>query len=370
MPLYVLKTNLFFLNRRFGCENVGLAPAILSAGRGGLMSKVTIQSGAVVHGLRAIEIENEALRLVVLPEAGAKLWQIHYKPLAADLLWNNPGIPPTRQPLYASYDDTWSGGWDELFPNDEAVELLGYGLPDHGELWTGEWQAERVDVGGTRGLHLWFESPVSRFRAEKTLLLQPGRAVLEVKYKLTNQGPEEFPFLLKLHPAFAVSANHRIDFPSMTVLREPEFAGTLEGAPLTFAWPYAHVRDSTLDMRRVPDENSGAVHFFYGTELAAGWCGVTNRANKLAAALRFDPEVFSSCWLFATHGGWRGLNVAVLEPATGYPYKMQSMIDDGHARMLAPGQTLETSVLFSVQEELSSIGGVEEDGTILAGDEA
>ena len=93
-----------------------------------------------------MEMENEWLRLVVLPQAGAKVWQIRYKPLGADLLWNNPGLAPARQAFYASYDDTWSGGWDELFPNDEAGELLGYKLPDHGELWTGEWQAEPVDA--------------------------------------------------------------------------------------------------------------------------------------------------------------------------------------------------------------------------------
>jgi hypothetical protein len=96
---------------------------------------------------------------------------------------------------------------------------------------------------------------------------------------------------------------------------------------------------------------------------------VTDRANQLAAALRFDPNVFSSCWLFATHGGWRDLNVAVLEPATGFPFRMQSMIDGGRARRLAPGESLETTVLFSVQEGLTSIGGVEEDGRILPGDE-
>jgi hypothetical protein len=128
--------------------------------------------------------------------------------------------------------------------------------------------------------------------------------------------------------------------------------------------------DRSLDLRQVPDASSRAVHFFYGTELASGWCGVTNRANGLAAALRFDPEVFSSCWLFATHGGWRDLNVAVLEPATGYPYQMMQMISEGRARSLAPGESIETRVLFSVQEGLKSIGEVEADGRILAGDEA
>ncbi len=333
------------------------------------MSEIVIQPGPAVNGLNSLVLENDVLRAIVLPQAGAKIWQIRYKPLQADLLWNNPNLGPARQALYASYDDTWSGGWDELFPNDEAGELLGRNLPDHGELWTGEWHADPAEAGDAAGLRLRFETPVSHFLVEKTVLLRPARAVFDVQYKLTNRGAESFPFLFKLHPAFAVSAEHRIDFPAMMVQREPEFAGTLEGAPLTFAWPDAQIGDEVIDLRQVPGEGSGAVHFFYGTEMAAGWCGITNRANRLAAAVRFDPEVFSSCWLFATYGGWRDLNVAVLEPSTGYPYKMQSMLDHGQACWLGPGESLETGVLLTVQEGLRSIGGVEEDGTIVGGDE-
>jgi len=332
------------------------------------MNLMTIQPGAAVHGLHAVELENEFLRLVVLPEAGAKVWQIHYKPLGADLLWNNPSLAPSGQSLYASYDDSWSGGWDDLFPSDEPGDVLGYSVPDHGELWTGEWQAEEVDVRGARGLRLRYSTPVSHFLVEKTLALRPGRAVLDVTYRLTNQGKEEFPFLFKLHPAFAVSGDHRIDFPPMTVRREPEFPGTLGDAPLVFPWPDAPIGEQTIDLRQVPDERSGAVHFFYGTELAAGWCGVTNQVTRLATGLRFDPEVLSSCWLFATHGGWRDLNVVVLEPASGYPFNMRAMIDGGQAQWLAPGKTLETSVLLSVQEGLRSIGGIEKDGKIRPGD--
>jgi len=155
----------------------------------------------------------------------------------------------------------------------------------------------------------------------------------------------------------------------MTVVREPEFEGTLAGAPTVFAWPCIAVGEELLDLRRVPNVSSRALHFFYGTELAAGWCGVTNQEKRLAAALRFDPEVFASCWLFATYGGWRDLNVAVLEPATGYPFRMQTMIDEGRARWLAPGESLATTVLFSLQEGLTSIGGIEADGRILSAGE-
>lgn len=334
------------------------------------MSDASIQHGPDVNGLRSLVLENNLLRVTILPEAGAKIWQIRYKPLEADLLWNNPSTPPAQQALHASYDDTWSGGWDELFPNDEAGDLLGHAMPDHGELWTGVWQAEPVESGEGACLRLQFRTPISRFAAEKILLLKPESAVVEVRYKLQNEGDAPFPFLFKLHPAFAVSTNHRIDFPPMTIRREPEFPGTLEGAPPTFPWPYVPTGGTVPDLRQIPDVRSGAVHFFYGTELAAGWCGVTDKRQSLAAALRFDPEFFSSCWLFATHGGWRDLNVAVLEPATSFPYKMQTMLDSGQARWLAAGESLETKVLLSVQEGLNSIGGIAANGLILPGDES
>jgi galactose mutarotase-like enzyme len=333
------------------------------------MNDLTLSTAWTLHGLRTILIENRFLRLVVLPEAGAKIYQITYKPLDAPLLWNHPRIVPSRHTIHAHYDDVWSGGWDELFPNDEAGTLHGEFFPDHGELWTGSWEAEPFHDRDSAGVHLRFSTPISSFLVERTIRLRSDSANFEIHYRFTNQNSESFPFLWKQHPAFAVSAHHRIDFPRMTVIRETGFPGTLRDAPVSFPWPYANLGSSELDLRQIPDTSSRALHFFYGTELASGWCGITNRATGLATALRFDPEIFSSCWLFASHGGWRNLNVAVLEPSTGYPFQIQQMIDAQRARWLAPGETLETSVLFATQQGLKSVGGIDESGHILPGDE-
>jgi galactose mutarotase-like enzyme len=329
------------------------------------MPELCVCTGQSINSLRTIVLENAFLRIVVLPEAGARIWQITYKPFAADLLWNNPALAPSTQALHASYDDNWCGGWDDLFPNDEAGLLAGLQVPDHGELWTGSWDATWREEESFIRLDLRFHTPITHFLAERSLILRSGSCVVELEYRLTNQSPASLPFLWKLHPAFAVSPQHRIDFPPMQVVREMDFAGTLGTAPPIFDWPIAETAAGNLDLRNVPDVSSRALHFFYGTGYTEGWCGVTNRSNQLAAALRFDPQVFSSCWLFATHGGWNDLNVAVLEPATGYPFRIQSMVDSGRARVLAPGETLATAVLFSVQQGLKSIGGVREDGHIL-----
>jgi galactose mutarotase-like enzyme len=344
----------------FSANNLDIPNCTLSD-----MPELSIGPAQSLNSLRTVVLENEFLRIVVLPEAGARIWQITYKPLSADILWNNPGLLPSAQPLHTAYDDNWCGGWDDLFPNDEAGQLAGLQVPDHGELWTGSWGATSREKEDLVRLDLNFHTPITHFLAQRSLILRRDSCVLELEYRLTNESSICLPFLWKLHPAFAVSAQHRVDFPPMKVNRELDFPGTLETAPPLFDWPIAETAVGELDLRKVPDVSSRTLHFFYGTGYTDGWCGVTNQSSKLAAALRFDPEVFSSCWLFATYGGWNDLNVAVLEPATGYPFRIRSMIDNGRARVLAPGESLATTVLFSVQQGLDSIGGIMKDGRIL-----
>src|ERR1700722_10744740 len=205
------------------------------------MDGLNIITETKTNGLRTLVLENRFLRLAVLPEAGARIWQITYKPLNSRLLWKHPTAQPEHHELHACYDDVWSGGWDELFPNDEAGTLNGRQFPDHGELWTGAWQAEPFQNGESAGGRLRFTTPISNFLVEKTVILRPERAAFEIKYRFTNQGAETLPFLWKLHPAFAVSSDHRIDFPLMTVRRELEFPGTLGEALPIFPWPYARI---------------------------------------------------------------------------------------------------------------------------------
>ena len=59
-------------------------------------------------GLRAVVMENRHLRIVILPDAGAKIWQITHRPTDTDLLWNNPRMPPARLAMNSRYDDVWS----------------------------------------------------------------------------------------------------------------------------------------------------------------------------------------------------------------------------------------------------------------------
>src|SRR5258708_24432131 len=78
------------------------------------MPELRVNTDWTYRGLQVVTLENRFLRLTILPEAGAKIWQITYKPFDADLLWNNPRIGPSRLSLNSRYDDVWSGGWGRL----------------------------------------------------------------------------------------------------------------------------------------------------------------------------------------------------------------------------------------------------------------
>jgi hypothetical protein len=325
----------------------------------------SVSTNWTYRGLRTVILENRLLRVVILPEAGAKIWQITYKPLDADLLWNNPRVPPTRLPMNSRYDDVWSGGWDELFPNDEAASIDGDLYPDHGEFWTGEWRTEPFSTNDEVGVCLRFTTPISTISVEKTIRIRRDSGCISFQHVLRNLGNAPFPFLWKLHPAMAVTPQHRLDFPSMKVSLEPAFPGTLGAAPTSFNWPHTQMNGQNIDLRRIPASSERQLYFFYGSEMQAGWCALTNTANRLACGFLFDQKVFPSCWLFASYGGWRNYNVAVLEPCTGYPLNFEAMRAAGRFKSLAPGEILSTDVLFVVQEGVQSVSRIEPNGEIV-----
>jgi hypothetical protein len=318
-----------------------------------------------LDGLRTVIFENQFLRITILPELGARIYQLIYKPPDVNLLWTNPRIPPTRVNFASRYDDIWCGGWDELFPNCEAAVVNGEVFPDHGEICSAEWDFETMQNT---------ESILARFRGttrisgaliEKTITLHPNMRQFQINYLLHNNLPTVTPILWNLHVAMAVSEHHRLEFPDMKARLESKFLGSLVGAPNEFQWSTVKIGEESVDLARVPPLTERRVHFCYGVHLAGGWCGITNHESGLACGLSFDPSVLRSLWLFGSFGGWRNLNVAVIEPSTGYPFRLEEAIQAGTCYQLEPDYELRTSVLFTVAENVSQIRGVTSDGRIL-----
>jgi hypothetical protein len=70
--------------------------------------------------------------------------------------------------------------------------------------------------------------------------------------------------------------------------------------------------------------------FLLATSMERGECSVAHPAEGTGLRLSWDRHELPSCWLFASYGGgWRGLDVLVLEPCTGYPLSVAAGVQAG-----------------------------------------
>ncbi|MEU8221424.1 DUF5107 domain-containing protein [Kribbella sp. NPDC048915] len=291
-------------------------------------------------GQRTVIVENSVIRVVVLPDLGGKVIGIVDKRADCELLWRNDRVPVRPAAFGSSYDDQFLGGWDELYPNDMPEELAGEPVPDHGELWAVPWAWTTGSAPGAVWLELTIRGAISGTAVVKRLTLGTG-SDLVVDYRITNSGRVDQPFLWKSHVAVALQPDTVVDMAAGDVLVHEFGNPRARPAGGTFTWPWLAADGVRHDLRTLPDTTRrGVSEFLIATTLERGFCEVRHPAARTGLQLSWAVADLPSCWLFASYGGgWRGLDVLVLEPCTGYPLSVVEGIEAGTHQILAAGQT-------------------------------
>ena len=92
----------------------------------------------------------------------------------------------------------------------------------------------------------------------------------------------------------------------------------------------------------------GTSEFLYLTELDDGVCGLAHREENWRVIVTFPREVFPTVWFFASFGGWRDLEVLILEPCTTWPKLLSDAITQGRARHLEPGASVSADISVQI----------------------
>src|SRR6478672_7148868 len=127
----------------------------------------------------AVVLQNDAMRVAVIPEIGGKIISLVSRRTGREWLWKNPQLPLRKPPAdatdFGAFD---AGGWDEVFPTVTPcrVPTSAWGnrtLTDHGELWYRPWQLVAAGAGWQTGAtrKLAVGDPHLPFRFERTLTL-------------------------------------------------------------------------------------------------------------------------------------------------------------------------------------------------------
>ena len=152
-----------------------------------------------IQGWKAEVLENDFLKVSVIPELGAKIAQIKDKHANYEWLWEDPSRPLRARQVTDKYDEHDITGFDECFPNIGISSYPGDPdliLPDHGELWSQAWTCEKTNdsiISTAIG-------KVLPYKFERKITLKDRSLVFS--YAIENTGQESFKGFWSAHPLF------------------------------------------------------------------------------------------------------------------------------------------------------------------------
>ncbi len=321
-----------------------------------------------VSGHPALFLENDRLRVGILPHKGADVFELTYKPFSGgetfQFLMRTPwGLKPPATTPPTDFLDNYEGGWQELFPNaNDGCQYRGLDIPFHGEVAISSWKFDEITPDQGDILRLQVDCQRTPFRLERSMALPPGQSRLVISEKVTNLSGEPADFVWGHHITLGgdfLEDGCLLDIPAREVytpdvLFEP-LTARLEPAQ-SEGWPFARTRDGSLaDLRRIPGPSAHTHDDVILGGLERGYYRVLNPRLSLSFALEWDADVFPWLMFWQPYGGadmppLSGIYGVGLEPWVSR-YPLAKAVEMGQARTLAGGACLETELVASICTE-------------------
>ena len=312
------------------------------------MATWSVQRGR--HGsLATVDLENRWLKVRVLPQVGAKIYDLIWKPGGRNILWHNPRIAPQVYPIESEFDNYWCGGWDDAFPTCDACVFRNQRYPDLGELRSLQWKVDCTRKAAS-GSMVQFSAcgPISPVRATKTVTLEAHAPVVRMRYQITNLGPMRVDFLWGTHPAVAVNEH--------TILRIPARHGIAAQCSQPdhgqvgqrYDWPILETDAGAMQMDKTQKIDANIYFGHYAIDLADGWYAIEDTNTGEGFLLKFPLEQCPNLWLWLNYGGWRGHHHVILEPWTGVPVNLAEAYERKTSRSLDPGEEFSVEICATV----------------------
>ena len=291
--------------------------------------------------LPVIELESTELRATVLPDVGAKIFDLIWKPAGRNYLWHNPRIRPQPYPVDGVFDNYWCGGWDDGFPTCDPCEFRGERYPGLGELRSLRWNVERAEP---TEVELTAFGPISPVHARKIVKLSARSAILRMRFEVTNIGVLPLDFIWGTHPAIRpFGRNLILRIPARTAIVAEGSPGPAGEPGRRYEWPML----DGADMSRVRGAEEGVYFGHVVTDLEAGWYAIEDTDTGDGLLMRFPVELCPYLWLWLAYGGYRGHHHVIVEPWTSYPVTLAGAAAAGTSRKLGRNETFCAEVAVS-----------------------
>ena len=266
---------------------------------------------------RAIVLEHAQACAEIVPAQGARVRSLQDRRSGRELLYRR--ADDRWEPDH--YLPTLAGGWDQMFPNDDAW----LDWPVHGTLWSAGFTASATSSAAVT-LCCSLESP--QVDVEHHYELLPGpRAGVRLTTTVHARAPVG-PFLWATHPMLAVAPGWRIAVGDATLEADRLDPGRARPGPVSAAG-----REAVLSL---PTRSQGWQEVIYAQ--ATGEASVESANARSRTRVRWDSSFFRDLWI-VTLSGFESVDLAlVLEPCTTKPYRLDEAISAGRAESMAAGE--------------------------------
>ena len=273
-------------------------------------------------GLEAYILENDSLRLTLLPQYGCKLASLVAQKTGREFLFQSSLEKLSIPPYGAAFSDYDSSGFDEVFPSIDACPYPcgpweGTKIPDHGEVWALPWEVTFTQ--GENRIQSVVRSSKFPYVLTRVATLQNNEVLFA--YTVENTSDAEFEFIWTPHCLLACSPATRLLIPPelnqvMTVEHSTQHLGpwgTLHTYPLTNS-----VQGHKIDLSKTePVSAHNCEKFYFTSPNTAGWCGIEHTDTHEQLIYTYSAQEVPYLGVWKTQGGYRGDYNIALEPCTG-----------------------------------------------------
>jgi len=270
-------------------------------------------------GCKSIELENDYVRVIVLPTIGGKIASFFLKDKNFELMFQNKEEIYRKANLYDDFAEFDASGFDDAFPSIDSskVEYAGKIIeyPDHGEIWTADFNYT-ID---NEQINMTYNSEILPCIYTKGLSLDGNS--LNIEYNIFNKGKEGIPCIWAMHCLVNCEDDMKIIFPKETsrievVCETPTLGkvGDIHPYPLTKT---IKGTDYRLD-KIMPVSTNNMEKYYVRGKVSEGMCGVDYIEKSVKFRVYFDKEKLPYLGFWVTSGGFRGDYNCALEPTNGY----------------------------------------------------
>ena len=284
--------------------------------------------------LDSVVLENDILRVEIVPGAGARTASIIYKPAQQELLWQNPAVSHAPVRYAQPFPDGEGSGFDEMFPTINECIYQDFPweeikLPDHGEVWALPWSCS-ID---SDSVSFSVEGVRLPYRFSKRVWLEGHN--FKAVYTVVNRSHFPMHFLYASHPLFNVAAGDRIIVPDK--LKSITNAVPSESMPdygSSHAWcdEFAVMPSKTI---------SGYKKFYFTEKNTAGWSVLRREELGLEIKMSASPDKLPWLGVWMNEGGWDNQFNLALEPASASMDDLTAARRFGAESVLAPKEVRE-----------------------------